>query len=102
MTVKTPKPTASTVEFDYELYAHHLDGEDMSEEEKRECLEALWLILSEFVALGFKVHPVQQAQNACGKSAKNRRKATLAAPFCVSSKNSQSDKKEEDLNHEIV
>ena len=52
---------------DYELYAHFLEDSDLTEEQKREFLQAIWNIIVEFVSLGFGVHPVQQAQNACGK-----------------------------------
>lgn len=41
-------------------YLHYLDDEDLTEEQKYEFLENLWNIVSEFVALGFNVHPLQQ------------------------------------------
>ena len=52
---------------DYETYAHHFADSGMSEDEARACLHALANILVEFVAMGFDVHPVQQAQNARGQ-----------------------------------
>ena len=62
-----PKPT---ITFDYDLYARYLEDADLTENQKREFLEALWSIICEFVALGFNVHPLQQAQEPCGKLTK--------------------------------
>lgn len=62
-TAKNP----SIITLDYDLYAHYLDGADLTEEQKQEFLETLWSIVCEFVALGFEVHPAQQAKNACGE-----------------------------------
>ena len=53
---------------DYDRYAHFLDHSDMSEEQKREYLQTIWNIIVEFVSLGFGVHPLQQASEACGKA----------------------------------
>lgn len=60
------------IEVDYERYAHFLDDSDLSEDQKREFLQALWTIIVNFVDLGFGVHPLQQAgqnagQEACGQ-----------------------------------
>ncbi len=46
---------------DYELYWHYLDNSDLTDEQKREFLDALWSIIVSFVDLGFAVHPLQQA-----------------------------------------
>lgn len=68
-----PRKRSPVVTFDYELYAHYLDDAEISEEQKRELLSALWSIIVEFVALGFEVHPAQQAQDSCGKLPESRR-----------------------------
>ena len=52
---------------DYEKYEHFLENSDLSEDQKRQFIDALWQIIVGFVDLGFGVHPVQQAQNTCGK-----------------------------------
>lgn len=62
-TAKNP----SIITLDYDLYAHYLADTDLSEDQKQEFLETLWSIVCEFVALGFEVHPAQQAKNACGE-----------------------------------
>lgn len=54
-----PKPALSV---DFIKYAHHLEGLDLTEEDKRELLQALWLVACEFVSLGFDLHPVQQVR----------------------------------------
>ncbi|MEM5474816.1 hypothetical protein [Pacificibacter sp. AS14] len=45
-------------------YLPFFEDEDISEDQKREMIEALWSIMVSFVDLGFGIHPVQQA---CGK-----------------------------------
>lgn len=52
------------IEFDFDKYAQFLEDADLSESEKLELCKAVWNIMSEFVMLGFGVHPIQQA---CGK-----------------------------------
>ena len=57
---------------DFERYKHFLDDHDLTEDQKRDFLQAVWTIVSEFVALGFGEHPVQQAQDARRKSDSSR------------------------------
>ena len=64
---KDGKHCALSVTVDFEEYLHFLDDEEISEADKRELLQTLWNIVCEFVALGFGVHPVQQARNPCGQ-----------------------------------
>lgn len=49
---------------DWKLFEHHLAEEDLTEEEKREFIEALWYIIISFVDLGFGIEPVNQALRA--------------------------------------
>lgn len=58
------KPTLSV---DVEYYQRFLDDPDLSDAQKKELIETLWGIVCEFVMIGFHVHPVQQAQDACGQ-----------------------------------
>lgn len=71
------------VTVDYERYAHFLDNSDLTEDQKRAFLQALWSIIVEFVSMGFGVHPVQQAQNACGKPEETAPKPAPARPDAV-------------------
>lgn len=71
--------TRSAITVDYERYAHFLDDSDLTEEQKREFLQTLWSIVCEFVALGFEVHPAQQAQKACGKTQETEPELTATA-----------------------
>ena len=52
---------------DLNEFIHHLDGMDMTEEQKTEYIEMLWRITEEFVDYGFGTHPVQQAQSSRAK-----------------------------------
>ncbi|WP_430436061.1 hypothetical protein [Oceanibaculum nanhaiense] len=63
---------------DYDLYAHYLEDSDLSEDQKREFLQALWNIIVAFVSLGFGVHPAQQVEIACGKSYESANKPLRA------------------------
>jgi hypothetical protein len=66
------------ITFDYSLYDHYLEDTGLSEDQKREFLEIMWALIVEIMSLGFDVHPVQQAQAACGKLSESR--ANLATP----------------------
>lgn len=61
-------PTGRRVEVDVAAYEHFLEGADLTEDEKREIIEALWSIIVSFVDLGFGVHPVQQIDAAGDKT----------------------------------
>lgn len=52
------------LQVDVERYQAYLDDPEMTDEERRQVIEALWVIVSCFVELGFQVHPSQQV---CGK-----------------------------------
>ncbi len=43
---------------DWELYGHYLDDSDLSEADKRACIETLWSIMVSFVDMGFRLAPV--------------------------------------------
>ncbi len=83
----TTPPKTPTLTIDYEAYAHFLEHCDASEEEKREFLQALWNVICECVAMGFGVHPVQQALNAksCGKLDKKACASTFLSRDMVES-----------------
>ena len=63
-------PAAPILTIDYALYDRYLEGVDLSDDKKREFLDAMWSVIVEFVMLGFEVHPAQQAIEACGKLSK--------------------------------
>ncbi|MEM6537374.1 MAG: hypothetical protein AAF668_06550 [Pseudomonadota bacterium] len=79
-----------SVGFEYERYAHFLDEADLSQDQKREVLQALWNIVVGFVDLGFGVHPVQQAQKPCGKFKETPPKSALTAPPVIKSEDTSS------------
>lgn len=47
--------------FDWKKYEHFLENSDLSDDDKRKLLEAMWSIIVGFVDLGFGIHPYQQA-----------------------------------------
>ena len=59
-----PETAPPRLKIDWDAYLPFFEDEDISEEQKRELIEALWFIMVSFVDLGFGVHPVQQV---CGQ-----------------------------------
>ncbi|WP_157063699.1 hypothetical protein [Phaeobacter sp. 11ANDIMAR09] len=59
-----PETAPPRLSIDWDAYLPFLENEDISEEQKRELIEALWSIMVSFVDLGFGIHPIQQV---CGQ-----------------------------------
>lgn len=59
-----------TLTLDVEKYQHYLDESDLSENQKQDFLESLWLYMVSFVELGYGVHPLQKtgSVSACGQN----------------------------------
>ena len=57
--------------FDPREYLHHFEDADMTEEQKIEYIELVWNMMSEFAAIGWGVHPVQQAMEARARDKKS-------------------------------
>lgn len=74
------------ITLDIQAYEHFLEDADLSDDQRREFLEALWSIICSFVELGFGVHPAQQAM------APEKKPADIASK----TKSSQNNKKEEE------
>ena len=53
-----------TLTIDWERYGRYLEDSDLSEEDKRAFIEALWSIIVSFVDMGFGINPVQEI---CGE-----------------------------------
>lgn len=75
---------------DVEKYQGYLDGSGLSQAQKEEVLQAMWLIIVSFVELGFGVHP---AQEACGKTLLLGEDASQTAPDEVSSRQPENERK---------
>lgn len=69
ITLATSQVSSPAITIDLVKYVHHLDGLDLTDEQALELLQTLSDIAWSFIALGYNVHPVQQAQKACGKDA---------------------------------
>lgn len=57
---------------DVEAYREYLADENLTEEQQRDLLNSVWLLVTGFVDLGFHLHPVQQALDV------GKRRSTLA------------------------
>jgi len=64
---ETEPEAALAIDFDVNEFMHFLDGTGWSDAQKSEYLELVWDIVCQFVAMGFDVHPLQQAQMTCGE-----------------------------------
>ena len=87
-TINEARRSPPVITFDYELYAHHLANSDLTEEQKREFLRSLWNLIVGYMSLGFEIHPVQQAEKACGKLSKSRTDPPISGPDAVECKGS--------------
>ena len=57
------------IKLDVAKYQHYLDDADLTPDEKRQFIEALWAVIVAFVDLGFGVDAVQQVCTDDEKSA---------------------------------
>lgn len=60
----SPSKKPLSMEVDFERYAPLLEDADITDEQKRELLQALWSIIIGFVDLGFEVVP----SSNCGQN----------------------------------
>lgn len=65
--VKPSLASGTRIDFDPLEFVHFLEETGWSDDEKIEYATLVWNIVCEFVAMGFEVHPLQQAQNSSGK-----------------------------------
>jgi hypothetical protein len=66
-------------------YQKYLDESDMSEAEKEEFVQTMWHLVCEMILIGFKIHPLQKSENACGKLSGNGGNPTLLSPAMIES-----------------
>lgn len=59
--------TRPALTLDVALYEGYLQDSNLTEDERRAFLEALWSIVVGFVDLGFGIHPLQQTGQGCGQ-----------------------------------
>lgn len=77
------------VEFDPAEFVHFLAETGWTDEQKAEYAKLVWDIVCEFVAMGFGVHPLQQAQNSGGKLPEPGDEAPGQTPEMVHSSHGQ-------------
>lgn len=54
-------PQRPSLTIDYGLYWHYLENSNLTDQQKRDFLDDMWLIIVFFVKLGFNVNPLQEA-----------------------------------------
>jgi len=94
--------TRPVITVDYDAYAHFLDDTDLTDDQKREFLQALWTIITEFVSMGFAVHPVQQATENCGELPAIPLQSAATAGCVVDCESSASTDKTEEPREEYA
>ncbi|MGB0696280.1 MAG: hypothetical protein ACPGOY_11565 [Rhodospirillaceae bacterium] len=65
------RATINVLNFDPREFFEFLDGTNWSDEQKAEYVTLVWNIVREFIAMGWGVHPLQQAAESCGKTSDN-------------------------------
>ena len=83
----SPQTHSHLLELDFEAYAPFLEDADISDDDKRQLIEALWSVVVSFVQLGYGLSPVQQALEArqladpaCGQFAESRDSGAIPPP----------------------
>jgi hypothetical protein len=81
------------IKVDVERYQAYLNGTSMTDQQKRDFLQAMWLVMISFVELGFEVHPIQ---DACGKNAVTSKEFTTRELDTLGLGKPQEDEREQD------
>lgn len=63
----TPKHPRQTLTLDVEKYQAMLDAPDISPDQQKAFLEAMWQVVVGFVDLGFSVAPSEPCKESCGQ-----------------------------------
>ena len=71
-------PLALTL--DMEKYLGQLTDWEISEEQKRQFIRALWGLLVSCAKIGLKIHPLQKTTRTCGQLFSNSSKPASTAP----------------------
>ena len=90
-----PETAPPRLTIDWDAYLLFFESEDISEEQKREMIEALWTIMVSFVDLGFGIHPVQQV---CGQDVSL---SELPAADVINSNNTSKDIEQHAAPHTV-
>lgn len=56
---------APSLTIDYARYWHYLENSNLTDEQKRELLDNLGLVVTSFVGLGFDIHVLPQGSEEC-------------------------------------
>ncbi len=77
------------IEIDFDYYLSFLKDENLPEGRKRELIRELVGIVNGFVALGYNVHPFQQAKRSCGEISSDGSAATDGQSMMLGSSHSR-------------
>lgn len=91
--VKFEAAARRIIKVDVERYQAYLDGTSMTDQQKRDFLQAMWLVMISFVELGFEVHPIQ---HACGKNTATSKECTTREFDTVGLSKPQEDEREQE------
>ena len=72
--------TPFALTLDMEKYLGQLTDWEMSEEQKRQLIRALWDLLVSCAEIGLKIHPLQTTKSTCGQLSYSSSKPALTAP----------------------
>lgn len=81
------------IKVDLERYQAYLDETNMTDAQKEEFLQAMWLVMISFVELGFEMHPVQEV---CGKDAGSATQSAVGAFDALQSSKPKDENKEQE------
>ena len=91
--VKFEAAARRIIKVDVERYQAYLDGTGMTDQQKKDFLQAMWLVMISFVELGFEVHPIQ---DVCGKTPSIGKKCAAKEFDAVGLSRPQTDERDQE------
>lgn len=91
--VKFEAAARRIIKVDVERYQAFLDGSSMTDHQKKDFLQAMWLVMVSFVELGFEVHPIQ---DVCGKTSLIGNEHTIQEADALGFSEPQTEEKEQE------
>lgn len=85
--------TSQCLTLDLDHYQTYLDDPQISDDDKRALIKALWSIIITFVDLGFGIHPAQQTDaEICGQVDPAQNPASLSEIAALDSSHTETDR----------
>ncbi|NVK17754.1 MAG: hypothetical protein HWE30_03575 [Methylocystaceae bacterium] len=73
-----------TLLLDLKEFVHYLDGLGLTEEQALICIKEIHEFALQWISFGGNIHPIQQAEQACGKEVGNTEKMPVSGENEVS------------------